>query len=491
MRTLVLTRGVPASGKSTFVEKNGLLPFTISLDIYRQHFRGLVLGKHGEFCISNESDKEVMKLRNKVMEQRMQRGEFIVYDATNLVTNKLDVIKKMSKRYRYRVVMIDFMDGVTLEEIIRRDSEREPYKRVGENVISRMWSNYQRQIIPKWIEVVSPNNFVKTYLEDIPTDLSHYKKIVHIGDIHGCSTVLHTYLNGRLREDTYYIFTGDYLERGVENVEVMEYLLKIYTLPNVMMLKGNHESYLWEYANDEHVSSKDFNVTVKPSFDKAKIDKKKLRIFCRKLRTKFLYTYKGKIVLATHGGISNMPNYLSLVSDEQLIRGVGDYSYDVDAYFTKAVGNQEFYQVHGHRNILGKEVVNGKSINLEGGVETGRFLRVAELDEDGWEGIEVKNDIFDSKFIPKEVDEHTTVDELIHILKENRYVRETDNGNGIHSFNFTSEAFYDGVWTSQTVRARGLHIDVIHKKIVARSFDKFFDLSEYDLTKDVVNGGIH
>ncbi len=39
----------------------------------------------------------------------------------------------------------------------------------------------------------------------------------------------------------------------------------------------------------------------------------------------FCYTYNGKKILASHGGLARMPENLSLVSTEELIYGTGEY----------------------------------------------------------------------------------------------------------------------------------------------------------------------
>lgn len=68
--------------------------------------------------------------------------------------------------------------------------------------------------------------------------------------------------------------------------------------------------------------------------------------------------------------------------------------------------------------------------------------------------------------------------DFIEELRNDDGIREKDLGNGISSFNFTSKTFKKKAWTSRSVKARGLFIDVRNKKIVARSYDKFFAIGE-------------
>lgn len=79
--------------------------------------------------------------------------------------------------------------------------------------------------------------------------------------------------------------------------------------------------------------------------------------------------------------------------------------------------------------------------------------------------------------------------EYIEKLRENDLVREKDLGGGISSFNFKNKCFFDNLWDEQTVKARGLFVDVGKMNIVARSFDKFFYVDENGSTcKEKIKG---
>ena len=66
-------------------------------------------------------------------------------------------------------------------------------------------------------------------------------------------------------------------------------------------------------------------------------------------------------------------------------------------------------------------------------------------------------------------------DEIVKKLHESGYVKEKELNDGIISFNFTREAFYKDHWDNVSVLARGLFIDSETGKIVARSYNKFFN----------------
>lgn len=76
-------------------------------------------------------------------------------------------------------------------------------------------------------------------------------RIFAVGDIHGCYDKLVSLMN-RLPFDRHsdtLIFLGDYINRGSQSREVIDYLLKLrQQCKNIVFLKGNHEHALLQYA---------------------------------------------------------------------------------------------------------------------------------------------------------------------------------------------------------------------------------------------------
>jgi hypothetical protein len=274
-------------------------------------------------------------------------------------------------------------------------------------------------------------------------NLDQYKRIHHIGDIHGCNTALNTYFeaNGGFKDDEFYIFCGDYTDRGIENADVLKFLLSTYDKPNVLLLEGNHERWLWDWAHDKVTASKEFEFHTKAEIEAAGIDKKSIRKLYRRMGQCAYYEFRGKTVLATHAGLSMIPDNLTMVSTSQMIKGVGRYNdaEQVDATFEDKM-DENCYQIHGHRNTKGLPVkVNNHAFNLEGRVEFGGSLRAVILDNDGtFNTVEVKNTVFRE---PGEVAAGAdSVGEWILELRRNKYIKEKQYGD-ISSFNFTKTAF--------------------------------------------------
>ena len=483
MRVLLLFRGAPGCGKSTFIEEHGLKPYTLCADDIRLMCASPTLQTDGTRKISQENDKTVWNTLFKILEIRMQNGEFTVIDATNSKTAEMTRYKDLAQNYRYRIYCID-MTNIPAEEVKRRNQNRELIKQVPEEVIDKMYSRFDSQQIPTGIKVLKPEELDTIWYTAV--DFSSYQKIHVFGDIHGCHTVLKEYLDsvGGFREDNLYIFTGDYVDRGIENVETINLLCDQCTYKNVICLEGNHERWLWMYANDIVTQSKEFEFITKPQLNKANVSKKKIREFYRRLGQCCYFTYYNKTFFISHGGVSNIPENLLMIPTEQMIKGVGRYSEsnEADQSFEKYT-NPNVYQVHGHRNVTDSPIqTTSRTYNLEGSVELGGHLRVLQITENGITPIEIKNTVFKS---PEEREEEDHVAEdvdmsvynLVSEMRNNRNIYEKKFGR-VSSFNFTREAFENKAWDSIVNKARGLYIDNKEYKVIARSYEKFFNINE-------------
>lgn len=484
MRVLLLLRGSAGCGKSTWIKQNGLKPYALSADDIRLLCQSPVLQPDGTVGISQSNDKTVWKTLFNLLEIRMQKGEFTVIDATNSKTSEMNRYKKMCETYRYRMYCVDFTD-IPIDEVKRRNASREELKRVPDAAIDKMYSRFKTQKIPSGVKVIKPDELDSIWMKLF--DLSEYKKIHHIGDVHGCYTALKKYIddNDGIKDDEFYIFCGDYVDRGIENADVIKYLISIKDKKNVLMLEGNHERWLWLWANGCACKSKEFELVTKPQLEDAKIDKKDVRQLYRKFGQCAYYRYGENIYLVTHAGLSVLPDNLTFVATDQMIHGVGNYNdfeKIAETFAEKMPSN--YYQIHGHRNTKQVPIrVNDRVFNLEGRVEFGGDLRCVQLDKDGMHEVEVHNEVFKTPEMREEQSvTNSSVADVIISLRANRYIQEKKFGN-ISSFNFTNKAFYDKVWDEQTTKARGLYLDTFKGKVAARAYDKFFNINERPETK--------
>lgn len=483
MRTLLLFRGAPGCGKSTFIDNNGLRPYALSADEIRLQCQSSQQTIDGLEEISQQNDRDVWSMLYRLLAIRMAHGEFTVIDATNSKTDEIKKYKDMADQYRYRVFLIDFTD-LPIEECKRRNSLRPELKQVPEFVIDKMYARFQNQKVPSGIKVIKSNEFDSIWFKKF--DMNKYEKIVHIGDIHGCYTAMMEYFKNGLNDNYMYIFLGDLLDRGIENAEVLKFMISICNKPNVLILEGDHDKNLWIYAQGGVSRSTDFEFVTKPQLEDAKIDYSDIRKLYRRVGQCAYYSFDGKDVFVSHGGIAKLLDNMTLMSTSQLIYGVGkndEYDYIANTWMKTTKDNE--YQIFGHRNVKNDDIqLADRVYNLDGKVEYGGHLRIVELDKNGFHTIEIKNDVFEEPKIIETNSElvESSVANTILDLRRNRYIQEKMFGN-ISSFNFTKEAFYDKIWNAQTVFARGLYINTNTMEIVARGFNKFFNVNERPETK--------
>jgi len=472
MKKLVLLRGAMGVGKSTFIKEHGLEPYTLSADNIRLLMESPILKDNGDYGISQKKNKEVWSLLKSLLEQKMQQGEFVVIDATHLTSDSIKSYKELSIKYRYRVYVVDF-SNIPIETALAQNSLRNNYKIVPDSAIIKAYHLLETNKVPSFAEEINYKE-AANIINLRPLDFSHYKKIHHIGDIHGCNTVLKEYLKDGLKEDELYIFLGDFVDRGIENAEVLNFMIRIMNKSNVLIIEGNHEQHLWKYANNEVSYSRYFEKNTKPEIE-GNVEKKDIRRFYRKLLNVVYYTYHGKTIVVTHGGLPLLPENLNLISSNQLISGVGSYNTNIDKIFTNNNMDNNVYQIHGHRNFddlpIGKY---DKSFSVEGSVEFGGHLRVVTLDENGFHFIEVKNEVFK---LPEHMAINDNVETLIKCLRDTDGINEKRFGN-ISSFNFKRNVFNKGNWDYRTIKARGLFVNTKTNEIVARGYEKFFNIGE-------------
>lgn len=482
MRVLLLFRGAPGCGKSTFIREHGLEQFALSADDIRLKCFGPQMTVDGSYEISQKNDKTVWKQLYELLEIRMRHGEFTVIDATNSKAIEMNKYKDLAEHYKYRIFCIDLTD-LPIEECKRRNMSRDSYKRVPESAIDKMYARFTNQKIPSGITVIKPDELDKIWMKKF--DMNKYEKIVHIGDIHGCYTALMEYFKNGFNDNYMYIFVGDILGSGIENAAVVKFMLSIYNKPNVLILEGEMDRVLWLYANGAHVKDNEFELITRDSLVQANIDPKDIRKMYRRFGQCAWYTFHNQDYFVCHGGISSIPSNLTFLATGQLIYGVGSTDDDqaVANYF--ADKNPETIQIFGHRNSKNVPIKMAENVyNLYNTVEYGGNLRIAEVSADGINEIEIKNDTFR---LPEEVEKvkeviHSSVADTVIDLRKNRYIIEKKFGN-ISAFNFSSKAFYDAVWNNQTIVARGLYINTKDMKVVARGFNKFFNINERPETR--------
>lgn len=495
------------AGKSTWIRNRGLEAYTVGSDDIRMLLSGPVLNIAGRMMINPNNEERVWSMLFEIVERRMDRGEFIIVDATFQRLQDFKKFTDLAQKHFYELACVDF-SSVDAKTCIEQNLKRPEYKQVPATVIERAIDRITSTVIPSSIKAIDhkDTDAFSAWFEEPTHNLDKYKKIHHIGDLQGCCTVAKEYIDnaGGFKDDEFYIFVGDYVDRGIENAQVLQWLVKeTLKKDNVVWLAGNHERHLFKMANGETSRSEEFNDYTYPQLAEAGLKSRDARQFVTKLKDFYRYTYKGATVIVTHAGVSTNVYEPTLVPSEQYWKGVGYYEEPIDKTFTQNVKQDNIYQVHGHRNRQNVRIDEyERSFNLEGKVEFGQFLRVVVLDNSGFAPIYIKNHVFKEykeqkhyrRASKKNTDAHwlddvnsskKISDKTINMFRDHPLIKGKtfEEYPHITSYNFTKKAFYDKKWDDINVKARGLFVNSKTNEVVARSYEKFFNINEREETK--------
>ena len=475
-------RGAPASGKSQWIRDNNLEAYTLEADHFRMLLRSPSLGESGWY-ISQEDNGPAWELLLDCLEKRMSNGDFVILDATHTTSKAVNAYKELLNKYKYTVYYYE--PDTALEECLARNATRTDYKRVPEQVIHRMHKMIKTTTLPKFCKKINSIDEINNYFTVNLTN--RYERVRIIGDIHGCYTALQQAITP-WDEKTLYIFCGDYLERGIENKEIIYEMIRLSTLPNTIMLEGNHERHIANFAFNRNLdhSKRFMKEVVAPIVkDMTKKDveslQRELRLFYKSLRQCYPFSFHGKKYLVSHAGLSYVPN-MTFIATSTFINGFAAYETDIakiyDNNYEKGMC-QNFIQVHGHRGVP-----DGKySFCLEGEVEFGGELKYIDITADTFTKNGIKNDVYDKEYMRHEYQNMTqhvifTQNEDINILGNSKLVKVKKCSPDLYSLNFTSRVFHKRLWNEITVQARGLFVDRMTGDVKLRSYNKFFNLNE-------------
>jgi len=467
------------SGKSTFIKNNNLTDYTLSADEIRLMFHSPSMTEDGSMSISARSDREVWNTLHRMLEVRMESGDFTVIDATHKTSKAVSKYLELADKYRYNCYQLNI--EATLEECLERNLLRDPIRRVPDSEIIRAHEILQtNKLSNRFKQISSIDEIINYYV----TDVSDYKEVKIIGDVHGCYTCLKEAVGETLDPDILYVFVGDYFDRGIENKEMYDFLVQHHKDSNVILLEGNHEKHIWKLINGLDITSSDFKETleeIEKSVPRNQVVKILKEIY-NKLRQCFAFVYRGQKYLVTHGGLTAVPN-LTTIPTINMIKGVGGYDMEVDKIYEEnyLLGRcQDFIQVHGHRNTNPTE----HSICLEDSVEFGGNLKVLSITEGDRELLSYENKVFSEERLNNFQQAVYKVDDPeVCKMMNSRLVNVKGCKHNMYSLNFTRNAFIGKKWNLATIKARGLFVDKKTGEVRMRSYDKFFNLGEQKETR--------
>lgn len=153
MPKIILTRGLPASGKTTWSKElvansNGKI-IRISKDDLRLMF-----------CETRKREGQVIELRNILTLKYLSDGKDVIWEDTNLNPIHELIAKEIASEFEATVEIKNF--DTSLEECIVRDNKR--LNGVGSKVITQMYNQYLR---PPARQYTPQDNTINTVIVDL------------------------------------------------------------------------------------------------------------------------------------------------------------------------------------------------------------------------------------------------------------------------------------------------------------------------------------
>jgi predicted kinase len=159
---LLITRGLPASGKTTFALE--LQPRVVRVN--RDDLRRML---HGRRMYTQWAEGQVTAVQRASVEALLRARADVIVDDTNLRSRTVREWAELADRFGAAFEVHDFTD-VPLEECVRRDAARPAGEQVGEEGIRRMHARYLAgRTLPLPVPSVRPGGPGKVY--DPPAEL--------------------------------------------------------------------------------------------------------------------------------------------------------------------------------------------------------------------------------------------------------------------------------------------------------------------------------
>jgi predicted kinase len=140
MKKLIILRGLPASGKSTYAKS--LLEDNLGMykRLNKDELRLMLDNSHH----TKSNEKFVERVRDMMLVEALKEGKHVVIDDTNLSDRPIERLRQVVQNYCKDTgdqVQIEVKNiETTLQECLERDETRD--KKVGKNVIMRMYKQH-------------------------------------------------------------------------------------------------------------------------------------------------------------------------------------------------------------------------------------------------------------------------------------------------------------------------------------------------------------
>ncbi|MFV0480853.1 MAG: RNA ligase [Campylobacteraceae bacterium] len=489
--TFYILRGVPASGKSTFLkklnDKYNISDTIVSTDEIRKRVVGTITLNDREFP-KNNADVLVFNIVKQVLDFRLKNKLLTFLDATNINDNKIKDYVKIAKNYN-----VDFEVLIFPYNKVKKFNEQRDSK-VTNSVLEKMIKEFSPSSKYTYRNVNIKDEYEIEYKYKASDDV----KPIFVGDLHGMYDEFMKILNFykfRVEDgivippdtNTKIYCTGDLIDRGANSIKLLELFINNPTVLYSVM--GNHDLKVLNYL--KHPEKIFSHSRFPPSFSSSivtyeeilKLDETKkdeIIRFLDNLPPYMIFEKYNKVLL--HGTVINFNLTTSLTE----LAGLYKYQeYDSEKEYDKAYqsGINKFDVIRGHCPLKSKVK---HTISLDGhlGQDDGYVLAL-DMENNKTKKFKPKKYLFNN---PLKI--FTT----IHKLKNEKFLNYTIHQSGeMIVVKYAKNVFWKNLWQKNEflLKARGLVLDYAGN-IIQHPFDKCFNYKENGagaslaLTKKVV-----
>lgn len=162
MKTLIMLKGLPASGKSTWAKQKA------TDHGYKRVNKDDLREMIDSSKWSKQNEKLILEARDSLVKLWLREGKHVIVDDTNFSPKHESKLKELAKANGAQF-QIKYFD-IDLDEAIRRDQLRQ--KSVGSKVIRSMWEKY---ILPSLDKYIPNKEKPSAYIFDVDGTLANMK----------------------------------------------------------------------------------------------------------------------------------------------------------------------------------------------------------------------------------------------------------------------------------------------------------------------------
>ena len=505
MRTMFVLRGAPGAGKSTLIRRHRLGDLAVGLDDFRRLFSATFTDLDGAPTLSMTfgAEKQVVAAFKAAVASRIRQGATLLLDCTNPSRKSYREFASLARRCGYEVYVVDVQGDLTDAELIERnETRRGALGYVEPRVVADIAARVRGGAASVTERVVRLDDVRRlNTVEEI--DASGYERVVVIGDVQSCAGALAKVKDfyGGWDPASLFVFVGDLFDRGPDAAGVMDLIVQDGAVPdNVVLVEGNHDEHMRMLIGEVRAGGWPDTRASRDQILAAGRSRGEIQALLARMVPLVGLRLAGEHILITHAGLD--PATIDRIAVEgedgllawdltevpmlQLLLGSSARSttFQGRSGYERAVearlSHPRILQVHGHRNGArseepGPAAAAPNVYTLEHRVEHGGHLAVLQIDADGTRTLHAFTE--DAPVLTGAAADPTSLVARMSAHPEVR-VRRVEGLPGVLACNFTKRAFAKGIWDETSCRARGLFLREADDEVVARGYDKFFNIGQ-------------